>query len=354
MSKLNLIMILMLTSIISYASDSFSVLYKVEKDGKKLGHYEVNMGKDEVSSNSYGAANRLEMFSTKKVIFSKDGLKNVEFTRNKKKQMFIVATKVSALDADLKKKYDRKFSKVQNDEMLFITKDTKKRIELFNKRKTVVKTFDELLSDIYYSKVSYNKFILFDKLGVMKMVAELSISGDSVTVTNASKNKPYMKITLSNGIPTKIESLLSSWSATAQTSGVLKEHILDLNQVVSKSYVKDLKKELSSATVTFTKAKKSRKSYEFSGELAYILPSDITTEKSYKQKEYCKKLFKKSKVKFKKIAIANGSCTANIKAKMSIKELKESVLEMLIKEHEELKITKKVKFNKDSITYEVF
>ena len=274
--------------------------------------------------------------------------------KNKKKQGFIVATKVSALDADLKKKYDRKFKKVKDDEMLFITKNSKKRIELFNKRKTVVKTFDELLSDIYFSKATYDKFILFDKLGVMKMVAQITKTDNSVTITNATKNKPYMKITLSDGVPTKIESLLSNWIVTAQLSGVYKEHKVDLNAMVSKSYANGLKKELKSAKVTFSKAKKSKKSYEFSGEISYALPSDITTQKSYKQKEYCKKLFKKSKVKFKKMALEDGSCKANIKATIKIKALKKSVLDVLVLEHKELSITKKVKFNKDSITYEVF
>ena len=350
MQKIKIIMILMFISTTLLFSDSFSFLYKVEKSGKKLGYYEVNLSKDEVASYSYGAANRLEMFSTKKVTYIKDGLKYVDFKKNKKMQKFIVATKVSALDAKLKKQYDRKFKKVKNDKMLFITKDTKKRIELFNKRATIVKTFDELLADIYNDKLSYEKFILFDKLGVMKMVASVTKESHSITITNATKHKPYMKITLDKTIPTKIESLLSTWSVTLEKSGTLQEHKVDLNDVVSKSYVKSFKKELHSAKVSFTKTKKS---YELSGEISYILPADKKGIKSYKQKEYCKKIFKKSKIKFKKLKVKDGTCLANIKTTLKMKQLKKSILEELTKEYPQLKMTKKVKFNKNSITYEV-
>jgi len=49
------------------------------------------------------------------------------------------------------------------------------------------------LSDIYFGDVNYDKFILFDKLGVMKMVAKVSKEANILTITNASKNKPYTK-----------------------------------------------------------------------------------------------------------------------------------------------------------------
>jgi len=353
MQKIKLIMILLMMSVLTHAGENFSFLYKIEKGGKKLGYYEVNLAKDSVVSNSYGAANRLEMFSTKKTTFIKDGIKNVDFTKNKKTYKFIVVTKVSALDTDLKKQYDRKFKKVKNNEMLFITKNTKKRIELFNKRKTTIKTFDELLADIYNNNLTYDKFILFDKLGVMKMVAKVTKESDAIVITNASKNKPYMKITLDGQVPTKIESLLSNWSATLEKSGTFKEHKVDLIEMVSKSYVNALKPELKTALVEFTKTKKTKSSYEFSGHITYTLSPDISAQKTYKQKEHCKKLFKKSKVKFKKIKLEVGSCVANIKATIKIKKLKKDILEVLTKKHKQLKMTKKIRFNKNSITYEV-
>jgi len=118
MHKIKLTILALFISVVAMAGDNYSVLYKIEKGGKKLGFYESNFAKDGVSSNSYDASNSLEMFSSKKIDFVKDGLKNVEFYKNKKSFKFIVATKLSALDAKLKKKYDRKFRKVKNDEML--------------------------------------------------------------------------------------------------------------------------------------------------------------------------------------------------------------------------------------------
>ncbi len=354
MKKFKLIVVMLLVSVISYASGDFSILYKIEKGSKKLGYYETTFKEDGVVANSYGAANRLEMFSSKKITFIKDGLKNVEFSKNKKSYKFIVATKLSALDDALRKKYDRKFKKVKDDAMLFITKNTKKRIELFNKRKSTVKTLDEFLADIYHGSVSYDKFILFDKLGVMKMVAGVSRSADTITIINASKKKPYMKITLDKSVPVKIESLLSTWVATAEKSGTPQEHTLDLNTIVSKSYKNGLKKDLQNADVSITKAKKTKNSYSFSGEISFALASDMAAKKSYKQKEYCKKLLKKSKVKFKKLSLHDGVCKAKIKVKMKIKKLKKDILELLIQDYPQLKMTKKIKFNKNSITYEVF
>ena len=353
MKKLKLIVLVLIISTISHASGGFTILYKIEKGSKKLGYYDTTFTEDSIVANSYGASDRLEMFSSKKITFVKDGLKNVEFFKNKKSQKFIVATKVSSLDKALRKKYDRKFKKVKDDAMLFITRDSKKRIELFNKRKTVVKTLDEFLADIYNGRVSYDKFILFDKLGVMKMVAGVSKSADTVTITNASKKKPYMKITLDKNIPLKIESLLSTWVATMEKSGVAQMHTLDLNTLVSKSYKSGLKKDLQNAEVTITKAKKTKNSYNFSGEISFALASDMTSKKSYKQKEYCKKLLKKSKVKFKKLSLHDGICTAEIKINMKIKKLKKDVLKLLIQDYPQLKMTKKIQFNKNSITYEV-
>jgi len=343
----------MLSIVVISANNEFSILYKVDKGGKKLGYYEVNFSKESVSSYSYGAADRLTMFSTKKVSYIKDGFKSVAFTKNKKSEMFNVVTKMSALEPSVRKEFDRKFKKVSGEDMLFITKENKKRIELFNKRKIIIKTLDEFLSDIYYAKLDYDKFILFDKLGVMKMVAEVKKEKDSVVIVNASKKKEYIKVILLENIPQSIVSLVSNWSLISVKSGNFKEHQVDLNQIVSKSYKANLSDELQSSKIVFNESKKSKTQYEMRGTIVYALPTELSTAKSYKQKEYCKKLFKKSKVKFKKLTINDASCSANIKFKVKTKKLKKAILDELTKEYKQLKITKKIKFNKDSITYEV-
>ena len=347
------IITLLFASVLLFANSDFSVLYKIEKGEKKLGYYEVTFTQNRITSNSYGAANKLDMFSTKEIIFIKNGMKNIQFEKNKKVENFILVTKLSALDEVTKKEYIRKFKKVKNDDMLFITKKSKKRIELFNKRKTIIKTLDELLSDIYSKKLDYNKFILFDKLGVMKMVAAVVKSSDSIVIVNASKNKQYMKINIEKGIPISIDSMVSNWHAKIIASGVFKEYKVNLAEIVSKSYQSSLSQELKNSKLSFTKVKKSKSYYELSGKIIFALSNNMQNEKTYKQKEYCKDIFKKSKVKYKKLTLNNGTCTANIKTKIKIKDLKKSILSELVKEHEQLKITKKIKFKKNSIIYEV-
>ncbi len=349
MKQIRVYLLLILLMTLSHADSNFSILYKIDKGEKKLGYYETTFSDAGVSANSYGAANRLEMFSTKNVIWEKEGLKKVHFSKNKKYFDFIVATKLSALDAQTRKSYDRKFKKVKNDSMLFITKEGKKRIELFNKRKIVIKTLDELLSDIYNDKLTYDKFILFEKLGVMKMVASVSKSDDAVIITNASKHKPYMKISLTKNLPIKIESLLSNWSATLQKSGVAEIREVSFQDIIKKSLSDDLK----GATLSLLKVKKTKISYELSGKLAFTLTDNISSKKSYKQKEYCKKLLKKSHFKLKKISVKSGTCSAEFKKTLKLKQLKKTLLESLTKQYPQLKMTKKIKFNKNNITYEV-
>ena len=346
---LRILIIALFATLVSYASTEFSILYKIEKGGKKLGFYEVNFSKSDLNSYSYGAANRLEMFSTKSIKYLDDGLKTVTFSKNKKAQNFNVATKLSAIDSSTRKKYDRKFKKVKGDDMLFITKDGSKGIELFNKRAITVKTIDEFLNDIYYSKLNYEKFILFDKLGVMKMIAKVKKEVNAIIIENASKEKAYLKITLDGNKPVSLQSMLSNWNATTEVSGVFKEYKVDLAKIMGASYGSKIK----DANVEFSKVKKLKKYYQLEGTVSFKLPKNLADAKPYKQSAYCKKELKRAKIKHKKINIENSQCIANIKTKAKIKDLKKDILSELIKEHEQLKVTKKIKFKKDSIVYEV-
>ena len=346
---LKFILIFIFATVTLFANNEFSLLYKVEKGSKKLGYYELNLGSGNISANSYGAANRLEMFSTKTIEYKEVGSKVVTFFKNKKDYKFDVVTKLSVLDKKTLKKYDRKFKKVKGDDMLFITKDGKSGIELFNKRATVVKTIDEFLNDLYYKKVDYDKFILFDKLGVMKMVARVIKKQDYIIIENSYKKKPYMKIVLKDGVPVSLNSMVSNWNATAVASGVFKEHKVDLGEIVAKS----LSSKLKGSSLEFSSIKKSKKYYSLKGNISFPLSSDMRDAKTYKQVAYCKKALKKAKLKHGKIKIENSQCIADIKLKRKISELKKDILSELIKENKQLKITKKIKFKKDSIVYGV-
>ncbi|MCW8837134.1 MAG: hypothetical protein OQK11_00385 [Thiovulaceae bacterium] len=346
---LRIILIALFATVLTFANNEFSILYKIDKGGKKLGYYEVNLGSSNVSSNSYGASNRLEMFSTKNIDYIENGYKKITFSKNNKSYNFNVITKLSVIDQDIRKKYNRKFKKVKGDDMLFITKDAKNGIELFNKRATIVKTIDEFLSDIYHQKLDYDKFILFDKLGVMKMVAKVVKEPNAIIIENSSKKKEYMKITLKGNEPISIKSMLSNWSATAVASGKYKKYEVDLAKIVAKRYSSKLK----GSNIEFSKIKKSGKYYNLNGTISFALSPKLLDEKSYKQNAYCKSELKKAKIKHKKINISNSQCVADIKMKSKIKDLKRDILDELVKEHEQLKVTKKIKFQDDKIIYEV-
>jgi len=334
---------------LSSANDNYSIVYKIEKGGKKLGLYSVNFKENSISTNSLGASNRLEMFSSKKITYISDGHKSIKFEKGKELYNFDVVTKMNALSAELKKSFSRKFKKVKGEEMLFITKSGKSGIELFNKRKTIIRTFDELLNDIRLSKLNYEKFILFDKLGVMKMIAKIKKSSNEIVIINASKKKGYMKITLQNNIPIQIDSLLSNWSAKAILNGELSEHKVNLNETVSKSFHAKLDENLKSALINFDKIKVKKAYYNLFGTFSL----DMQSDKAYKQKILCKKLLKKSKVKFKSLKIQDDVCSAKITSKIKVKVLKKRVIKELSKQFPQLKTTKNVKFNKQSITYGV-
>lgn len=345
---MKIIIFAILVSVITYASE-FSILYKVDKGTKKLGFYELNIGSSDISSNSYGAANKLEMFSTKKIKYVKDGLKIISFEKNNKTEDFKVVTKLSALDSSTKKAFNRKFKKVKADNMLFVTQEGKSGIELFNKRPTIIKTIDEFLNDLYYKKIDYDKFILFDKLGVMKMVAKVEKQADSIIIENYYKKEPYMKITLKDGVPVLLTSLVSNWSLSAIKSGVFKEYEVDLGKMIAKSY----STKLNGSHVEIYDIKKYKKYYNLRGLMSFALPDDLIEQKRYKQKMFCKKEMKKANIRAKKIDIKDSECVVKIKLKAKISDLKRDILSELVKKHEQLKITKKIKFKKDSIVYGV-
>jgi len=346
---LKMVFFTLILCVSSYANSEYSLLYKVEKGSKKLGHYEVNLAKTQLSSKSYGASQRLEMFSTKKIDFVQEGFKKVHFVKNKKVHTFNVVTELSALDKQTKEKYDRKFKKVKGNNMLFITKEGKNTIDLFNKRATVVKTLEELLSDLYYNNLKYDTFILFDKLGVMKMVAKVVKKTNEVVIQNHSKKKPYMKITLENGVPVSIESLVSNWRLTAVAKGVFKEYSVDLDKMLAKSYTS----KISGSRVEFSKVKKAGKFYNLDGKISFDLAKELFSEKGYKQNAYCKKQLKQAHIKHKKIKIQNNQCVATLKVKAKISDLKKEILSELTQKHPQLKITKKIKFKNNNIVYKV-
>ena len=338
---------------ITFANTNFAILYKVEKGDKKLGYYKTQVLDDTISSYSYGASNRLKMFSSKNITFIEPGYKKVVFSKGKQHIKFDVYTKLSPVNKKLQKQFARKFKKVKSDEMLFIRKYGKTGIELFNKRKTIIKTFDELLIDIYQDRVNYNKFILFDKLGVMKMVASLRREENTIIIRNFSKKKDYMQITIVNKVPTSIKSLLSNWSATAVIQGKVQTYDVAFKEILAHNLHYQLVAQLQDANIVFSRAKKVKSFYDLKGSISLNVPKEIADMKSYKQKEYFSNLLKKSKIKFRKVSLKNGVLKTEFKFKVKTLKLKKEILENLSTKYPELKMTKDIKFNKNNIVYGV-
>jgi len=215
MGKILFSIVLMIS--ILYGNES--LFYKIQKGSKTLGYYEIDYKNSMILSKGYGGANQISYFADKKIEYISDGFSTYIFKKHKKVVKFKLYSKVDALDSSLSKKYSRKIRKVKNNNMLLLIKDQKKSIELFNKRKTLVLTLDEVLKLVSTSDFKEKKFILFDKSGVMKMIAKLVKVSDGYDIINRSKSTKYAHITIQNNKPIKISSYVADWSMVLEKYG---------------------------------------------------------------------------------------------------------------------------------------
>jgi len=353
LKKYIVLLLFIIVGVVS-ANSEFAMVFDVTKAQKKLGVYEIDFDTKSKKIQTYGSGvvSKVKFFTNKQIVYAKRGYKKVAFFKNNKKNIFHIWTKKSALDARLLKEYDRKFKKVKNDDMLFIQREGRDRIELFNKHHIIIKTLDEVLLDIYQKKIDYKTFILFDKMGIMKMVATIKQQQDKYIIVNKYKKKGYIEIQVKDNLPQTIKSLVSKWQMKLQKSGFYKEHTIEVASTLKDVVAKQLKSDLKDATITIDpKLKTTRSLYRFFATLQIPLPSDITTQKKYKQARYCKKLLKHNRLKEKKVMIENGSCVATIAMKVSRKKYNKEMKAKLEKEHKELKRTHKIRFVKSTVKY---
>ena len=325
-----------------------SFLYEVQKGGKKLGLYEIVLLQNGDITTSYtNASNKIPFFLQKELHYIQDGYKSIVFYKNKKAHLFHVYTDKTALTKKEQKVFARKLKKVQTNKMLLVLRDGKKgNIELFNKREIVIKTFDELLVDAMQNKLNYNKAILFDKNGVMKMVIEVKKEANGYVIQNSRKNKPYMAVDVKNGLVTSVRSLVSNWSIKLLKTGEYISNTLPLSQVFAKTF--EHVNSFGSTEIVLKKPIKVTKGfYGIDGEVRMKLPADMAGKKSYEQTAYCKKLFKKAKLKYKKVTLKEGICTAKVKTKLKRKTFDKSIRFMMAKEFG----TKKYTITDESLIY---
>jgi len=350
MGRVMWIFFLLLGSTILFAGDK-SYLYEVQKGGKKLGSYEIvfleNGGIETLGTK---ASSKVPFFLKKELRFFDNGHKSVVFYKNKKAEGFHVYTSTDSLTSKQKKQFERKLKKVKNKKMLLILKDSKHTsIELFNKRETTVKTFDELLFDATNNKLTYNKAILFDKNGVMKMVIKIEKNPHGYTVINSRKNKPYMRIDVDSSGVQKVQSLVSNWGISLKSMGEYKSETMSLEEALAKVYTKEFKTPV--VMQPNKPIKLTKTIYSLDAHLSITLPKDIAAAKNSKQTSYCKKLLKSAKLKHKKLQIKEGVCATRVKTKLKRKKTDTKIISMLFGEFPELKTTRKVAITKKGVEY---
>lgn len=335
------------------AGEDYSLLYKIEKGNKKLGNYSLVLNSKKITSKSSGVSNRLEIFSSKEISYIGSDIRKITFRKNKQIKKYTIITNKNAFNEELSKQYRRDLKKVKGQEMLFMIKEGDKGLELFNKRPTIIKTIDEVLADIYNSNLKYKKFILFDKLGVMKMIAKIKKIQDGFLIENALKKKAYIKITTKNKLPLKIKSMVSDWQAILVLNGSVSREKVDFSEFLVGMFNQKLNSVTNNLEVSLESMKKTNSFYDYKGEVNFLLLSSLQGRKAYQQKEICKGYLKKLKVKTQKLKVKDGFCNASIRSKVNIKEIKRDLLTFLSEKHPQLKISKNIYFNKNNITYEV-
>jgi len=328
--------------LVNFVYANTSLVYKINKGKKELGYYSIDYKTKYISTKTYGAVNKIKFFVDKKINYINDGHRNIVFIKNKKKIEFDIETKLNLIDKKKQKKYRRNLKKVKGNEMLLITKKGKKNIELFNKRPTTIYTLEEVLNLALTKNIKPQNFVLFGKLGIMKMIAKIELTKDGFDIVNKSKNKKYLKVVVKNNIPTKIISYVSDWSMTIYLAGEPKKYKVDtkilqakLKEILSKNFKDGI------SILDINGIKKTSKSYIVSYDLQVNYPSNTTDKK-----RYCIRSYKQYGKKLKKVVYHETNCQVKLKSKIKAKEVTKFFIEDLIKTYPQLKVTKKYKVSK--------
>ncbi|MEA2049162.1 MAG: hypothetical protein U9O56_00290 [Campylobacterota bacterium] len=336
------------------ANTNTSLFYKINKGAKDLGYYEINYNKNNnIFTKSYGVADKVNFFVDKKIKYLDAGTRDIKFSKNNIDVRFIVRTKMDLLSDDIKEKFNRKLKKVKNNDMLLVTKTGKNSIELFNKRKITLLSLEEVLKQIIDNKVVEN-IILFEKSGVMKMVASVKKTKDGYDIINKTKGTKYIKIVMKNNLPILVKSYVSNWSMVLEGAGKFK-----LNKVEDKKVqaliIKKIEKQLSkSDAISFESIKKitSKKSSFF---ITYNAEVKYNTSLSSSDgKRFCNRTIKKVTKKGYNTQYNKNSCISELKIKIKSKDIVEPILKGLYKNHKQLKFTKKYKISKNgTVMYKI-
>ncbi len=339
----------------AFALANTSLLYTVSKGEKDLGFYEINYNdsKNNIKTKAYGTTNKVKFFVDKKIEYVNDGYRNIAYSKNKQVTKFDIYTKKSLLPEKLIKKYDRKIRKVKNDDMLLITKNGKRNIELFNKRKINLLTLEEILK-LSFTKIESKNIILFEKTGVMKMIAKIVPTSTGFDIINKSKDTKYIQVIVKNNIPVTVKSYISDWSMNIYGAGKFQLKKVNIKDIKNKA-LKILEAKLSkSDSVEFLGLNTMRvksKSYLLSYNAKVAYPENLAQKD---QKRYCVKQYKRFSNKGKNIKYNENSCSVTLTQKLVKQDINQPIIDELKENYPQLKQTKKFKISKKgTIMYKI-
>jgi hypothetical protein len=336
---------------IIYLFADTSLIYNVQKGEKKLGLYATSFYKNRIISHSSGVSKKIKFFTNKDILFVQEGFKKIVFQNNDKKYPYTIKTSFKALNKEERLKYKRHLKRVKKDKFLLITVPQKPNfIELFNPRKTTILTLDEILSLIINSKINKEMdFILFDKLGIMKMIAKIIPTDTGFDIINKSKDKKYIQIVVKNHLPVTIKSYISNWKLVLQKSAKLSKNIFKGANI----YEQAIEQKLNSVDAKLLKVlkikqKNNKPTIYYKAE--FKLSKNLSRRKKKKE---CKKLYKKIGTKYKnKIIYKNDKCILSLKTNIEQYESGDIVSKILKDQYKELKITNNIfTEGKDTIFY---
>ena len=349
-------LLVVLFILVGCLSANSSLFYKVHKGSKALGYYEINYNdkKGYIKTKSYGVASKVKFFVNKDIKYMGDGYRQIVFKKNKDIRRFEIRTQKDKIDKSILKQYrslSTKLKKVKGNDMLLLTKEGKRGIELFNKRATYLLTLEEVLKSIIDNNIQKD-FLLFEQLGVQKLKAKLKKTATGYDIINKSKQTKYIKIDVKNGIPVLVKSYVSDWSITIYGAGQFKLKKVSLNEIKDK-LLDDIRLKLAKyndlSLKRIEKVKSTKKAYIVYYRAKVTYPSDITDKK-----RYCNKAYKRVSKKASNIEYENGSCTVTLRADIKSKKVIDDFKSKLIANYPQLKFTKKIKVSKKgAIMYKV-
>lgn len=354
MKKLLLSSVLFGATTLTLMGADTAFLFKVSDNGKPLGYYEVNFKNNGkiIETKSHGMADKIEFFVDKKIVEKGAGAREIVFQKNNEIESFKVYNKMSSIDKATKEEFDRKLQKVDHDDMLLVLKKGSENIELFNKRKTILFTFEEVLEQVSAGRVTED-ILLFDQMGVMKMIAEVDKTTKGYDIINKSKDSKYIGIETKKGLPLRVKSYVSDWSLELIGAGELKKYEADntkLLAIIKENVENQIKNTPSLSFVDVVSMTQKSQNLQVGATIKVAYGEALSKSDG---KRACNQGFKEVFKKGSKIVYNDDHCLVQVDTQLSAKDTVKPIIDDLVGKYEQLKFTKNYDLTSKGITYKL-